>query len=113
MGPGQPTREVARTVVRERLAGIAIDLFAANGFVNVTVADVAAAAGVSRSTLLRYFASKEDAVLSALQPPEDDDIPARPALRPPGERMWSALRRALDGIAAHYETSPMDTSLGR
>ncbi|MFF7984149.1 TetR/AcrR family transcriptional regulator [Streptomyces sp. NPDC007901] len=35
-------------------------------FEKVTVNDLAAAAGVSRSTFLRYFGSKEDVVLSAV-----------------------------------------------
>ncbi|MFI7294871.1 TetR/AcrR family transcriptional regulator [Streptomyces sp. NPDC050121] len=40
--------------------------FRREGFEKVTVNDLAAAAGVSRSTFLRYFGSKEDAVLSAV-----------------------------------------------
>jgi TetR/AcrR family transcriptional regulator, regulator of mycofactocin system len=51
--PGTSRREVTRT---------ALELFAQRGFVETTVDDVADALGVSRRTLFRYFASKNDMV---------------------------------------------------
>lgn len=51
--PGTSRREVART---------ALELFARQGFEETTVDDVADALGVSRRTLFRYFASKNDMV---------------------------------------------------
>jgi TetR/AcrR family transcriptional regulator, regulator of mycofactocin system len=47
-----------RSTTRSRIADIAIDLFAARGFDAVSVDDVAQAAGISRRTLFRYYASK-------------------------------------------------------
>ncbi|MFD8963850.1 TetR/AcrR family transcriptional regulator [Streptomyces sp. NPDC059568] len=43
------TRDIARAAVRAELAQVAFDLFRREGFDRVTVNDVAAAAGVSRS----------------------------------------------------------------
>jgi AcrR family transcriptional regulator len=61
----QPTglraRKKART--RDAIADAAISLFLARGFDQVSVADVAAAAEVSKPTLFRYFTAKEDLVL--------------------------------------------------
>lgn len=47
-----------RSTTQDHIAGVAIDLFAARGFDAVSVDDVAAAAGISRRTLFRYYASK-------------------------------------------------------
>lgn len=40
------------------ISDVAIDLFAARGFADVSVDDVAHAAGIARRTLFRYYASK-------------------------------------------------------
>jgi len=62
---GEPTglraRKKART--RDAIADAAISLFLAHGFDQVSVNDIAAAAEVSKPTLFRYFATKEDLVL--------------------------------------------------
>jgi TetR/AcrR family transcriptional regulator, regulator of mycofactocin system len=47
-----------RSTTRSHIADAAIHLFAARGFDAVSVDDVAAAAGISRRTLFRYYASK-------------------------------------------------------
>jgi mycofactocin system transcriptional regulator len=47
-----------RSTTQSHIAGVAIELFAARGFDAVSVDDVAAAAGISRRTLFRYYASK-------------------------------------------------------
>ncbi|BCB88769.1 TetR/AcrR family transcriptional regulator [Phytohabitans suffuscus] len=101
------TRDIARAAIRSELAQVAFALFVREGFEKVTVNDLAEAAGVSRSTFLRYFASKEDAVLGAFDAQGEqlaDAVRARPA----AEDDWTALRRALDTVLAPYHQDPAD-----
>ncbi len=59
--PGLRTLKKQRT--RQTIADVAIALFLDRGFEQVSVAEIAAAAEVSKPTLFRYFASKEELVL--------------------------------------------------
>ena len=47
-----------RSTTWDHLSNVAIDLFAARGFDEVSVDDVAHAAGIARRTLFRYYPSK-------------------------------------------------------
>ena len=47
-----------RSTTPLHITDVAIDLFAARGFAEVSVDDVAQAAGIARRTLFRYYASK-------------------------------------------------------
>jgi len=47
-----------RSTSWDHISDVAIDLFAARGFDEVSVDDVAEAAGIARRTLFRYYASK-------------------------------------------------------
>ncbi|WP_347109670.1 TetR family transcriptional regulator [Paenarthrobacter sp. S56] len=100
------TREIARAAVRAELGRVALELFARDGFENVTVDDVARVAGVSRSTFLRYFRTKEDAGLSAFEARGSRVADALRA-RPPREDDWTALRRALDVAVEPYQQDPV------
>lgn len=88
-----PIREQTRAVMRSLLARTALDLFAAKGYENTTVEEVAAAAGVSRRTLFNYFRNKEDLALSGLSE-QGELIAARFAERPTNEDVWESLRAA-------------------
>jgi AcrR family transcriptional regulator len=46
--------------VKTKVERAAVDLFAVNGFDGVSVADIAAAAGVSQGALYRHYRSKEE-----------------------------------------------------
>ncbi|WP_405008251.1 TetR family transcriptional regulator [Kitasatospora purpeofusca] len=59
--PGLRTLKKQRT--RQTIADVAITLFLDRGFARVSVAEIAAAAEVSKPTLFRYFATKEELVL--------------------------------------------------
>ncbi|GAA1876194.1 TetR/AcrR family transcriptional regulator [Asanoa iriomotensis] len=56
-------RERKRQRTHDAVSAAAIALFLERGFDGVSVADVAAAAEISKPTLFRYFPSKEDLVL--------------------------------------------------
>ena len=102
---GTITRSIGRTAVREELARGAFVQFCRDGFDGVTLDDLAAAAGVSRSTFLRYFGSKEEVVLSTFDPLGDALVDALRA-RPAGEDDWAALRRALDPAVRQLTREP-------
>ncbi len=56
------TRGRRPSTTRAKIAGVALDLFERNGFDETTVEDIAAAVGISRRTLFRYYESKRDIV---------------------------------------------------
>ena len=56
--PAAPRAGRRRSTTKDHIAGVAIDLFATYGFSEVSVDDVAAAAGIARRTLFRYYPSK-------------------------------------------------------
>lgn len=53
------------TTSRDEVAAVALRLFVERGFEATRISDIAAAVGVSRRTILRYFASKNDIVWGA------------------------------------------------
>jgi AcrR family transcriptional regulator len=56
--------ERRRQRVSTHIEHVALTMFASRGYSNVTLNDIAAAAGVSPRTLTRYFPGKEDLLLS-------------------------------------------------
>ena len=80
-----------RSTTPNDISDVAIDLFAARGFSEVSVDDVAQAAGIARGNLFRYYASKNaipwgafDAHLAHLRElldEVDDRVPLNDALR--------------------------------
>lgn len=60
---GMTMREIGRHAIRLSLARVAFERFCLQGFARVTFDELASSAGVSRSTFLRHFRTKEDAVL--------------------------------------------------
>jgi AcrR family transcriptional regulator len=55
-------RERKKRATRQRISTVAVTMFAARGFDNVTVAEVAEAANVSKMTVFNYFPHKEELV---------------------------------------------------
>jgi AcrR family transcriptional regulator len=63
MGEQIGLRERKKRRMYQEVSDIAVRLFLERGFDAVSVAEVAAAAGISKPTLFRYFPAKEDLVL--------------------------------------------------
>ncbi|WP_336205195.1 TetR/AcrR family transcriptional regulator [Nonomuraea sp. LPB2021202275-12-8] len=85
-------RERKKRETRERIADVAMGLFLARGFDNVTVAEVARAADVSVNTVFNYFGTKED--LFADRQELAVDLPQQVLReREPGEGVVRAFRR--------------------
>ncbi|MEV2196531.1 TetR/AcrR family transcriptional regulator [Streptomyces phaeochromogenes] len=103
-------REHKKDATRRLLMRIALGLFEERGFASVSVAQVAAAAQVSKKTVFNYFACKEDLILSAGR-----QHIAEPAAvvreRAPGQTPHSALRAYL--LTALAERRPMTGLSGR
>ncbi|MEU8325290.1 TetR family transcriptional regulator [Nonomuraea sp. NPDC048881] len=94
-------RELQRQRVHEAISTAAIALFLARGFDEVPVTEIAAAAGVSKPTLFKYFPTKEDLVLHRFADHKGEAARVVRG-RAPGEHPVAALRRHhLDGLAAH------------
>jgi AcrR family transcriptional regulator len=93
--------------VRAEIAAVAIRLFLEQGFDKTTVDQIAAEAGLSRTSFFRYFATKEDVLLGHLGElgyKVRDALAARPAEEPP----WQALRRAFDLLIEERLAYPED-----
>ncbi|WP_188193659.1 TetR family transcriptional regulator [Nonomuraea sp. SYSU D8015] len=92
-------RELQRQRVHDAISAAAISLFLERGFDEVPVTEIAAAAGVSKPTLFKYFPTKEDLVLHRFADHEGEA--ARVVRqRAAGEEPLAALRRHfLDGLA--------------
>jgi AcrR family transcriptional regulator len=60
-------REEKKDRTRTQLLEAGLDLIHRRGFEQTTIADIAAAVGVSPRTLLRYFPTKEDVIVSWVQ----------------------------------------------
>lgn len=85
-------RERKKLRTRQAISDAAIELFLRRGYDAVSVADVAAAAEVSKPTLFKYFRSKEELVLDRIDDHRDE--PARVVReRAAGESPLDALHR--------------------
>lgn len=105
-------RESKKLRTRRQLAATALELFLERGFDAVSVADVAAAAEVSKPTLFRYFPTKEDLLLDRFADHQDEVariVRDRPAGRTPVGAVHAhflaalAERDPITGLCDHPE----------
>jgi AcrR family transcriptional regulator len=90
-------RERKKQRMYETVSEIAIRLFLEKGYDAVSVAEIAAAAEISKPTLFRYFPTKEDLVFHRIADHEDEA--ARVVAEAPDVPPLVSLRRQfLDGI---------------
>jgi AcrR family transcriptional regulator len=101
--PPLTARRQAQT--RLEIAQSALELFARDGYDNVTVDDIAEEAGISLRTFYRYFSAKE-AVLSPLVANGTKNLAERIARRPDTENLATAVQRAVEEISP--STDPHD-----
>jgi AcrR family transcriptional regulator len=110
MAPTEPIvarpglRERKKQQTREKIARVALELFAERGYEQTTLAEIADAADVSTRTIFAYFHSKED-ILFCDQPAFFAQLKQMLEQRPSGVTTIDALRDFVSG------TGPPDDSV--
>lgn len=95
-------RERKKRQTRRLLQSTAMAMFAERGFGHVTIEEIAAACDVSRTTVFRYFPTKEDLVVDA-EPERLADLRAAFEHRPRAEPVFDSVRHAVVAVAERYE----------
>src|SRR4029078_7087427 len=94
---------------RDAILRAAIETFAARGFFNAQVADVARSAGVAAGTVYLYFRGKDDLLISIFERTMTEAIAAgRKSVA--GKR--SAVERLREIARLHFERMGRDRNLG-
>ena len=99
-GPGRPP-----STTRHELQDIAIEMFSAHGYDEVTIEALAAAAGISRRTFFRYFSSKADALMADFDA-DVDRLRSVLAESDPDLPVMDAIRRAVVEVN-HYHADDL------
>ncbi|MBB4755156.1 TetR/AcrR family transcriptional regulator [Actinoplanes lobatus] len=97
---GLRERKKRQTWAALREAGLR--LAAERGVENVSVEEIAAAAGVSKRTLFNYFDTKED-LLFGPDPEEPERLAAIVRALPPDAPVWICMREIVLGFVATHE----------
>jgi AcrR family transcriptional regulator len=103
-------RERKRQQTRQELISAAMRLFEEKGYEQTTVAEIAAAAGVSTKTFFNYFASKDEVLFPHLS----GRIDAAAALieqRGPGDQLPEVVVAAMQHMLADALTDEVDGGL--
>jgi AcrR family transcriptional regulator len=98
-------RERTRRAVQGELIEVGQRLFVERGFEATTVDEIATAAGMSKRSFFRYFATKEELVLSKYER-TGDDLAAALRSRPADEPLWTSLRFVFD-VVVDYAADPV------
>ena len=105
--PVENARNRLRRAMFAEVSRTAFKLFLEKGFEETTAEDISEAAGISRSTYFRYFATKEDVVVGTLVRFGDLMLASLRSC-PDDDGIWSALRVALEPmIAAQEQQEPI------
>ena len=102
MGAVAGLREQKKQKTQAALQRAALELVAAHGFDRVTIDDIAAAAGVSRTTFYRYLATKEDALLGN-RAEKLEHLRNALAAQPLDSAPLEAVRAAVSEVAQSYQ----------
>jgi AcrR family transcriptional regulator len=103
----QGRRERNKQRTREALIQAAFELFASNGYEHTAIREITDAADVSERTFFRYFASREDLVLSFIRD-EMHEFALALAARPAQEEPFTAMRSAYrDSVRRQADLLPV------
>ena len=85
---------------REQLLAAGAELLGRRPYAEVSIEEIAAAAGVSKGLLYHYFPTKKDFVLAALRRGEQElgELTAPDPALPPAEQLSASLDRFLDFV---------------
>jgi AcrR family transcriptional regulator len=100
-------REQKKAATRDALSAAALRLAEEHGLDQVTVDEIAAAAGVSPRTFFNYFPTKEDAIVGispALTVAVVEALRAQPESRHPLDALRAAIHAAADELEAEPDT---------
>ncbi|MEV0893911.1 TetR family transcriptional regulator [Promicromonospora sp. MEB111] len=95
-------RERTRRAIQRDIAETSERLFVERGYDATTMAHIAEAVGMSRRTLYRYFATREEIVLGKLDLVAEDLL-ATLRSRPAGEPLWVSMRHSFDLLIAYFD----------
>lgn len=103
-------RERKRQQTRQKLISAAMRLFEKKGYEQTTVAEIAAAAGVSTKTFFNYFASKDEVLFPHLSRRIDAAV-ALIEQRAPDDQMADVLMAAMEHMLADALIEEVDGGL--
>ncbi|MDY7231710.1 TetR family transcriptional regulator [Hyalangium rubrum] len=101
-------QERKQRLVRANIAELALAPLIERGFDAVTIDDLAKAAGISRRTFFRYFATKEEVVTSEFDE-AGTSLLAAFRLRPRDEQPLLSLRFAIGSVIERLASAPERT----
>jgi AcrR family transcriptional regulator len=98
-------RQAATEQTRQRLLAAATELFSRRPYADVTVGDIARAAGVSQGLLAHHYVNKHGASVATLREARRrlGTLAATDPELPPGERLRAHWRDHFSYLAAHPE----------
>jgi AcrR family transcriptional regulator len=99
-------RERKKQQTREKIAHVALQLFAERGYDETTLAEIAEAADVSPRTIFAYFESKED-ILFCDEPLVYQRLEQTLKQRPPGATTVDALREFVSSFSEADEQAKL------
>jgi AcrR family transcriptional regulator len=88
---------------REQLLGSGVELFDRRPYDEVSIEEIAQAAGVSKGLLYHYFPTKKDFVLAALERGQEElaELTAPDLSLAPADQLGASLDRFLDFVEEH------------
>jgi AcrR family transcriptional regulator len=88
---------------REQLVALGVEMFSERPFDEVSIDDIAAAAGISKGLLYHYFPSKRDFYVAVVRHSADEmqEVTETDPSLPPLERLAAGLDRYLEYVDTH------------